>query len=826
MATSDKKEYGAGQVKHLANRDAVRARPHMYLGEPGPACAWTVCREVLDNVVDEALNGHASTCEFIIEEDGSYWVHDDGRGMPVGMMTVEDSVSHKKHQVSALQAITGLLHAGAKLDANDAYSISRGTHGIGMKGTNFTSEYFEVWTKPKEGWHYICYKEGKVDGQGVSKSYAPEHPVLKGKLKSGTLVHFKPDAQIIGADKFPLSFFVEWAMVAAYFTKDFTIKATLPNGKTKTWHCPEGPKQYLTDQIAKLKVETVQGKPFVFINQLATVVAAFTGHDTCEMSAFTNGLRNVGRGKHFDSFFDSLASAIEPYRKARQKFTPSDLREGIVGLINVNLSMPLFGGQTKERLVDDRAGKPLKEMLQKALVDYFKANKSTAEWICARAQALSELKGKFIASKKVVSAIKNTRKNGLPAKAQTAPNCKPEQRELFLIEGDSAGGSAKNARDPKYQENLPLKGKIKNAWKGKDLESLLISEEVLNILTMIGYDPADPDPLSKLRVGKIVLLSDPDPDGPLHPDTLVPVFYEGAWQQVRIEDLADASQGWAERDYKVIAYNPFSDPPQRKLVRVNGVHAYKLQKGDSDVAITWSNGTRTVCTGEHRWVTARPESYGSIQRTVNYAGQTPRDGELQYLRADNLKAGDQIRAMFSGDDRSKHHPQEAMNPHAGATSVMVTKVRKQSHDFLRTFYCLDIPVYHNFMLANGVFSGNCHINSLELGLFARILPGLFDRGIIHVAEAPEFYAKHGKEYIFGASARELRGTLDKRGAPKSTEIHHVKGWGELPSTLLETLAYNPETRSLRRIVSDTASLKKFVSLMGDDAELRRELMGI
>lgn len=819
-----KGDYTGQEVKHLANRDAVRAKPSMYLGPLGAECAWTVCREVVDNVVDEALNGHADLCEFIIDEDGSYWVIDNGRGMPVGAMTVEDSVSGKKYKVPALQAITGLLHAGAKLDqGGSAYAISRGSHGIGMKGTNFTAKCFKVWTKPKEGWHHIAYKDGKLV-QEMVKCKAPDHPARKGVLQGGTLIQFKPDSAIIGADKFPLSNFVEWATVSAYFTKGLRIKATLPNGKSKEWHFPEGPKQYLTDTIEKLKVETVQGKPFILVNQLVSCVAAFTGHDSCELAAFTNGLRNTGRGKHFDSFFDALTAAIEPYRKARQKFTPSDLREGVVGLINVNLSAPAFGGQTKEKLVDDRAGKPLKEMVQQALVDYFKANKATAEWICARAQALNELKGKFTASKKVVSALKNTRKMGLPAKALTAPNCKPELRELFLIEGDSAGGSAKNARDPKFQENLPLKGKIKNAWRGKDLEAMLLSEEVLNILTMIGYDPADPDPLSKLRVGKVVLLSDPDPDGPLHPDTLIPVYREGRWHEVRIEDLATSPE-WQGADYKVISYAE-GTKSQRDLARVTGTQAYTVPKREPTVVITWDDDTKTTCSANHRWVTARPETVGAIRRTVNSRGLEPAEGELQFLRAASLKAGDVIRGVTL--HHGGHlHPQEALNSLRPLVSRMVKKVRQHSHDDVQTFYCLEVTGTANFMLANGVFSGNCHINCLELGLFARILPGLFDRGVVYIAEAPEFYAKAGKEYVFGHSSRELRETLNKMGAPKSTEIHHVKGWGELPSSLLDLLAYNPTTRRLRQITAkDTANFKKFTSLMSEDPELRRELMGI
>lgn len=819
MTTKAKGSYTGSDAKHLGYRDSVRTHTTMYLGELGEACAWTVCREALDNTVDEALGGHVTHTEFVIDEDGSYWVIDNGRGMPISPMEVEDPITGKKSKVPALQGITSLLHAGAKGKDSKAYAVSRGVHGIGIKGTNFTSKFFEVWTCPPEGWHYIGYKDGRIDGS-IKKVKAPEHPALNRKLTKGTLIHFKPDPKVVGAEKFPVAYLSDWAKIAAYFTPDLKITATLANGKTRTWHFPEGPQRYLKDRIEELKIEAVQGKPFMVVNHLVSCVVAFTGHDSCELTALTNGLKNPGRGKHFDAFFDALTSAIEPYRKARQKFTPSDMRDGVVGLVNVNLSAPAFGGQTKEKLVDDRAGKPLKEMLQAALVKYFKENKSTAVWICERAQAMNELKGKFVAGKKVLGALKKKRKGGLPAKAQIAPNCKPEQRELFLIEGDSAGGTTKMARDPKYQENLPLKGKILNAAKSKDLDSVLLSEEVMNILTMIGYDPSQEDPLSKLRVGKIILLSDPDPDGPLHPDTLIPVFNGQKWDNVSIKELHDTPEAIG---CKVISYKKGA-PNDRKLCRVDGIVEVTLPAHEQEVAITWADGTKTVCSTNHRWVTARPETPGCIRRTVNFLGQEPHDGELQFLRADSLKAGDMILGVPLGDV----HVQHILNPRTSLVNkpMMVAKVHVRKQDMERKFYCLNVPESHNFMLANGVFSGNCHINSLELGLFGRTMPGLFDRGTVYVADAPEFYAKVGKDFIFGDSTKELRAKLEKLGASKKTELHHVKGWGELPAPLLARLAYNPETRRLRQVTASSSSLRKFISLMGDDSEVRRELMGI
>lgn len=396
----------------------------------------------------------------------------------------------------------------------------------------------------------------------------------------------------------------------------------------------------------------------------------------------------------------------------------------------------------------------------------------------------------------------------------------------FVLASGAVVHNCKFARDNRYQEALPIKGKILNAWKAKDLDSVLLSEEVLNILTMVGFDPSVPDPLSKLRVGKIIQLSDPDPDGPLHPDTLVPVYWDGQWQTVRIAELA--TYPWTDRIFKVVARTMEG---KYKLTLCDNVRAYALRAGESETQVTWSNGTKVVCTTNHRWPSTKSEAVGASRRTVNYLGEKPGEGEMQFLRADSLKCGDTIWSCTDTDDdmRNQVHPQMVLDPKYTPyhDRVSVTKVKTYSRAEARTFYCLSIPEHHNFMLANGVFSGNCHINSLELGLLWKVLPGVFAKGLVYVAEAPEYYAKVGKAFYYADTKKELREKLAEAGASKNTELHHVKGYGELDANLLKAMAFDPATRKLSRItVSDTASGVHFSKLMADDPETRRALMGI
>ena len=516
MATAKGKDYTADSVKHLTSVEAVRSKASMYLGELGSAMVFSTLREVVDNFVDEAIEGYCTEGNVYVDEDKSYWAWDNGRGMPVGSMKVMDSVTGRPYTVSSLYAITGLLHAGGKLSAEDsAYAASRGTHGIGIKATNFVSHYFEVWTSFKGQWYNIRYKNGKV-AQDVRKlPKAPEHPYKKGLLKSGTLIHFKPDPKIVQADNFPLSLFAEWAKIAAYFTPTLSITLGDWKGRERTWHVPEGPRQYVIDKIEENKCSLiVEGQtPFVHQSALADVIVQWTDYDGCDMQAFTNGLNNPDKGVHFQSFFRALDSALTPYVGKKQKFSLLELREGVVGLVNAKLASPKFSSQTKDKLVDERADEPLSKLLQADLTAFFKKNRKLAESICARADQLRALRSQFTASKKVLQVLSKARTKGLPAKCQSSPNCKTEQRELYLVEGDSAGGSGKNARDPFYQEILPLKGKIMNAMKAKP-EVLLTSEEVVNIFTMVGFDAKAEDPIARLRCGGgLFLLADPDPDG-------------------------------------------------------------------------------------------------------------------------------------------------------------------------------------------------------------------------------------------------------------------------------------------------------------------------
>ena len=530
MATKAKDDaYYADDVQHLAGREAVQAKTSMYIGSTDDVGLYTCVREPVDNIYDEALSGHCAAGGLVSCGDNEYWVVDSGRGMPVGMMEVSSNLdSGTKEKVSALRALTSVLHAGGKMSKDaTAYKNSRGAHGIGQKATNFLSHFFEVWTfsSPTPGnpksWHRISYKDGVLD-QDVHKTSAPVNPINGKAATKGTVIHFKLNTKFFTHKTFDVKMLLSYLRLSSYFTPGFKFYyLDEVRGDKKVIHSENGLADYIDNYLKDFEGVSLLSSQEGIISQtdLADVGLVFTDLDGCHVRAFTNGLQNAEGGTHLDSTFKALKAALEPYQKKSAKsgdkaetFTLSELKEGLVGLVSVKLSSPQFTSQVKTKLNDERAGKALTEILLKEFTAYFKANKKVAELICERATKLRGLKNKFLASKKAIAQIKGLTRKGPPAKALTALDCTPAKRELFLIEGDSAKGSCIDARDSRTQEIYPLRGKIMNAFRAKP-DKFLASPEILGILAMLGYNPKAADPCASLRVGKVILMSDADDDG-------------------------------------------------------------------------------------------------------------------------------------------------------------------------------------------------------------------------------------------------------------------------------------------------------------------------
>lgn len=505
MAAQKPLSYTENDIEYHEGLMGVRKKPTPYIGPPDSDGIGVICREPLDNVVDEAGAGRATKAHFI--DDGEYfWVQDDGLGIPVK--------PHPKWKISTLELVVSRLHAGGKMSESSAYKSSIGTHGIGIKATNALSAYFQIWTFRDGKWWTTVYQKGVLTKK-VASCQAPILPTIKGlafqKPTKGTIIKFKPDPTIFAkGSKLQYEHLFSWSLLAAYFNPGLQITVSRFDGKQKHYYSKSGISEYLTKKIDAMPGVTRVGKMFLLSSESADLAVQFTDCDGSNLEAYTNGLRNRDGGHHVSAFLRALNKAIAPYKKSNHKFTQDDLYEGLVGVVNVKLASPQFNNQPKDKLIDSRVPDLCDDQFEKALVQFFAQNKALAAKLCQRATELKKLKDEFRSSKKALKELSGRNKGKLPVKLARA-DCPVGQRELFIVEGDSAGGTAKRARLPN-QEVLPIRGKILNTMKARPSQAFS-SEGIMDILRAIGYDPAARDPFADIRVGKVCLLSDPDPDG-------------------------------------------------------------------------------------------------------------------------------------------------------------------------------------------------------------------------------------------------------------------------------------------------------------------------
>ena len=322
--------------------------------------------------------------------------------------------------------------------------LVKNTHGVGAKSTNALSTEFEVWTFNKGKWWHILFNKGRVKEDVAVVAKPPKNPASGKVPVKGTIVRFIPDKSIFSSTRMPRVELFEWARLSAYLTPGLRVVLTDEKDgdiKSKTFHFPGGVNQYLEDRLAALAKEAefgiMEGPAFVAkTNALYDCAIRFTSYDGFGVAAYTNGLVNADGGNHMTSMLNAMKEALQPYVGKKQEFTLHELKDGLVGLINAKLSSPKFSSQTKDKLVDERALAPIKDALLTEFTDFFKKNRKLAQAIVDRAVKLRQLKSKFVASKQLLTKLKKISAKGLPAKGATAPKCKPEERETYLLEGD------------------------------------------------------------------------------------------------------------------------------------------------------------------------------------------------------------------------------------------------------------------------------------------------------------------------------------------------------------------------------------------------------
>ncbi|HXR84858.1 MAG TPA: DNA topoisomerase (ATP-hydrolyzing) subunit B [Hanamia sp.] len=521
--------YGADSIQVLEGLEAVRKRPAMYIGDVGTKGFHHLVYEVVDNSIDEALAGFCTEINVTINEDNSITVEDNGRGIPTGIM--------KKEGRSALEVVMTVLHAGGKFDKN-TYKVSGGLHGVGVSCVNALSTEF----------HVVVNREGKTFEQEYCKGI-PQYPVreIGTSDQTGTKIRFLPDPSIFIVSVYNREILEGRLRELAFLNKKIRIilndlREKNEEGKTysKTFYSEGGITEFVglidkNGNRASLLPSVIYCDGFDDTSNVTVEVALMYNTSYQEhLFSYVNNINTIEGGTHVSGFRRSITRVFKSYgekegmfEKAKVEIEGDDFREGLTAVISVKVPEPQFEGQTKTKLGNNEVMGVVDSTLSKVLTAYLEENPKDAKTIiqkvilAAQARAAAKKAREMVQRKSVLSG------GGLPGKLADCSDKDPFRCELFLVEGDSAGGTAKQGRDRSYQAILPLRGKILNVEKAME-HKIYDNEEIRNMFTALGVKigtPEDPKALdlSKLRYHKLIIMTDADVDGS-HIATLILTF--------------------------------------------------------------------------------------------------------------------------------------------------------------------------------------------------------------------------------------------------------------------------------------------------------------
>jgi DNA gyrase subunit B len=780
-------KYDAASIKVLGGLEAVRKRPAMYIGSTGEMGLHHLVWEVVDNSVDEALAGFCDEINVVVHEDNSVTVTDNGRGIPVDM--------HATEKRAAAEVVMTVLHAGGKFDS-DTYKVSGGLHGVGVSVVNALSDWLEleIW-RDGEVWEQT-YNEGKPKAKLKST----------GKTrKTGTKITFHPDPTIFEGHKYSYEILAQRLRELAFLNKGLKITLADERSDKATEFRFSGGIAEFVKHLNKGK-QVLHDAPVYMEGKKDTVeieiALQYNDSYTENVFAFANTINTVDGGTHLSGFRSALTRTINNFASAsnmlkEQKdevtITGDDVREGLVAVVSVKLPQPQFEGQTKGKLNSDIKG-PVEQLINERLSEYFDKHTTVARRIvgkCIDAARAREAARKARELTRRKSAMDS---GGLPGKLADCQERDPARCELFIVEGESAGGSAKGGRDRKYQAILPLKGKILNVEKAR-YDKMLGHEEIRAIITALGAGIGKDDfDISKLRYHKIILMTDADVDGSHIRTLLLTFFFRHMAELIKREHIYIAQPPlYRVKRGKMDRYIRDEDEFNHELMsRATEDHVVKPKEGS---ALQGGALTKFLL---------------NVQEYVSASAKLSR--KLREPKLVDLLAASNFEKKTDFEDK------KALEKLAKAIDKAKLDVEpKIVYDEEHSLYDLLIP-------GNAAHPGDKKINWAFASTpeYKRLRTSA---QLISEFDNPPFTVTRNGDKIVKETASDVLSYI-LEDAKKDFTITRFKGLGEMnPEQLWET-TMNAETRTLLKVRSDDAAAAEeiFSTLMGENVESRRKFI--
>ena len=753
--------YGASNIKVLKGLEAVRKRPGMYIGDTGHRGLHHLVYEVIDNSIDEAMAGHCDTITVTLTKSGSCKISDNGRGIPTDM--------HPTEGMSAATVVLTVLHAGGKFD-KDTYKVSGGLHGVGVSVVNALSSQL----------HMTIYRDGKIHEQDFQKGI-PQKPleVTGTTRKSGTTIEFKADETIFTETvTFEYEYLAKRFKELAYLNPFITIKFNDERTGTKeVYHFEGGIAQYVADMNKKTKIAEVYAFSAKIEDIEFDIALMYNDAYDEKLASFVNNIRTPNGGTHEAGFRAGLTRVIANYNSkngaAKEKdikISGEDVKEGLIAIVSARVPEPQFEGQTKGKLGNTYVRPLVQKQTYELLSKYFEENPIEAKAIVAK--ALMAARGREAAKKaRELTRRKDSMSVGtLPGKLADCQSKDASICELYLVEGDSAGGSAKMGRDRVFQAILPLKGKILNVEKAR-LEKILKSDEITNMITAMGCGIGEEYNEEKLRYHKIIIMTDADVDGS-HIQTLLLTFFFRHFRDI------------VEKGYLYLAQPPL----------------YRYKKGKQEIYFKDDRAMNDFLIAN-----------GVASLNVTDVGHN--DLVAYFKMVDHYAASlDALERRYALVRLIRHFIE---NPELA--SLDAATLYEKVEEFLLS-------------INNNILTKSINEERNELHLFVQTQGGMEELLINddlfsapHFTEASYVYGKI-KEWELSFENDFLQELENiKEYAKKGAYIQRYKGLGEMnPDQLWET-TMTPENRVLLQVTIEDAAIASdaFTLFMGDEVEPRR-----